>query len=135
MRSLRYLQSSLLLLALFAVAVGFMDVLFSTAPLPGETGVAPTVDSNYRFFAAIFVAVGLLLLWVSLDPLEHTRGLALWWVSGAVFLGGLARIVSLGVAGPPAPFVYALLAVELVVPPVLVLWHRALTRASDTAAP
>lgn len=133
MRSLRYLPSLLLLLALLTVAVGFMEMLFSPAPLPGDTGAAPTVDSNYRFFAAIFLAVGLLLLRVSLDPLERARGLALWWVfrSGVPRRTGPDRVPAPGRA--PAPLVYALPAIEPVAPPVLVLWHRALTRASDTA--
>lgn len=129
MRSLRAFQSSLLLLALFVVGAGAVDALFGTAPLPGDTSVSPEVDSNYRFFSAVFLSVGLLLLWVAPDPLERTRGLALRWASGAVFLGGLARILSLLLAGAPAPLLFFLLAMELLVPPVLVLWHRALTRA------
>ena len=133
MRSQRAFQVLLVILALFVIVVGITDTLFGTAPLPGDTSVSPEVDSNYRFFAAIFLAVGLLLLWVALDPLERTRSLALWWVSGAVFLGGLARIVSLVAAGSPAPLVYALLALELVAPPVLVLWHRALTNRARVA--
>ena len=133
MRSLRAFQILLVLLALFTVTVGTTEVLFGTAPLPGDTEVSPTVDSNYRFFAAIFLAVGVMMLWIARNPLE--RGQALWWVAGAVLLGGLARIVSLFAAGSPAPLMYALLVIELVAPPVLVLWHRALTRAADTATP
>lgn len=133
MRSLRAFQVLLVFLALFVVAVGTMDILFGTAPLPGDTSVSPDVDSNYRFFAAIFLAVGVLLLWVALRPLERDRSLALWWASGAVFLGGLARILSLLVAGAPTPLFYALLTLELVAPPVLVLWHRALTKRVQVA--
>lgn len=133
MRSLRAFQVLLVFLALFVVAVGTADILFGTAPLPGDTSVSPEVDSNYRFFAAVFLTLGVLLLWVARRPLEPGRGLALWWASGAVFLGGLARIVSLVAAGSPAPLVYALLALELVAPPVLVLWHRALTNRARVA--
>jgi hypothetical protein len=46
-----------------------------------------------------------------------------------VFAGGIARLVSLAQAGTPQPMIYALLAVELVAPPLLVLWHHRLTRA------
>lgn len=133
MRSLRAFQVLLVLLALFVVSAGAVDALFGTAPLPGDTSVSPEVDSNYRFFCAVFLAVGLLLLWVVPDPLERTRGLALWWVSGTVFLGGLGRILSLIVAGTPAPLLFFLLSMELMAPPVLVFWHRALTRAAVTA--
>ncbi|MEU3019627.1 DUF4345 domain-containing protein [Nocardiopsis sp. NPDC007018] len=128
MRPPKAFQALLVLLALFVVVVGAVDTLFGTAPLPGETAVSPEVDSNYRFFSALFLAVGLLLLWIARDPLAADRSLTLRWVCGAVVLGGLARVLSLAVAGPPAALLLLLMAVELVVPPLLLWRHHSLLR-------
>ncbi|MEU3230125.1 DUF4345 domain-containing protein [Nocardiopsis alba] len=136
MRSLRSFQVLLFLLALFVTVAGTMNVLFGTVPLPGDTSVSPVVDSNYRFFSAIFLAMGIMLLWIVPRPLERDRSLALRWVCGAVLLGGLSRILSLFVAGIPAPLSFFLMGMELVVPPVLFLWHRSLSsRSVGPAAP
>lgn len=110
------------LVGLFIVATGVLEVALGPRALPGAETATPSADSNYRFFAVSWLALGVLLL------AKRTDELVIRFVSATVFVGGLARFVSLAQAGQPQPMIYALLAVELVAPPLLVLWHRRLTR-------
>jgi hypothetical protein len=128
MRNVRAFQVLVVLSALIVLVTGGMDVALGTAPLPGGNSVPVDVDSNYRFFAAVWLTLGAALLVVAARVAES--GPLLRLVCAAVFLGGLARIWSIAVAGVPSPVLLALLGLELVLPPILLLWHRALTRGS-----
>ncbi|NYH51664.1 hypothetical protein HNR06_001253 [Nocardiopsis arvandica] len=131
MRSLRALQTLIAVLALVVVGTGAMDVALGTAPLPGDTGVGTNVDGDYRFFAGVWLGPGIALFAIVPRVLEHTAVLRA--VGGAVFLGGLARTVSVAAAGTPAPFILGLLALEPAAPPVLVLWRRGLVEGVGRA--
>lgn len=132
MRSLRSFQALVVLSALVLVGTGAMDVVLGPAALPGETAIGPDADSNYRFFSGVWFTLGLALLWVVPRPLD--RAPVLMWILAAVFVGGLARALAVLLEGVPHPFLLGLLAVELVVPPVLFLWHRALSRGAKGVA-
>ncbi|MFL1426664.1 MULTISPECIES: DUF4345 domain-containing protein [unclassified Nocardiopsis] len=127
MGSLRGFQVLFGVLALVVVGTGAMDVVFGTATLPGDTAVGREVDNNYRFFAGVWLGLGITMFVILPRVNEHAA--LVYAISGAVFLGGLARVVSVFAAGVPAPFMFGLLALEMVAPPVLVLWHRRLPRA------
>lgn len=131
MGSLRAFQVLFGVLALVVVGTGAAGVLFGTAPLPGDTAVGTEVDGNYRFFAGVWLGLGIAVFAILPRVTEHTA--VLYVVTGAVFLGGLGRLVSVLAAGVPAAFMLGLLALELVAPPVLVLWHRRLRRARSAA--
>ncbi|RKS05303.1 uncharacterized protein DUF4345 [Nocardiopsis sp. Huas11] len=136
MRNVRAFQSLVLLSALVVLCTGAMDVALGTAPLPGDDAVPVNVDSNYRFFAAVWLTLGVALVIVAARVREPESTPLLRLVCAAVLLGGVARVWSIVVAGVPDPMLLALLGVELVLPPVLLLWHRALTRgAAPTPSP
>ncbi|WP_017581917.1 DUF4345 domain-containing protein [Nocardiopsis valliformis] len=137
MRSLRSFQVLVILSALVLVGTGALNVVLGPTALPGDTAIGLNADSNYRFFAGVWLTLGPALLWVVPRPLE--RAPVLMWIIAAVFVGGLARALAALLEGVPHPFLLVLLAVELVIPPVLFLWHRALNRernrvAGDSAA-
>jgi hypothetical protein len=84
------------------------------------------LDSNYRYFSGIWLAVGLCLLY-TVRSIEHETTLfRLAW--GAVFIGGIGRALSMGLVGmPPAPFVgFTLL--ELVGAPAFIYWQSTIAR-------
>lgn len=87
----------------------------------------PTSDSELRFYAPFWITYGGLVIWTSLD-LRHRLG----WVPplAALFLaGGAGRLISYVEAGPPHGAFVALMAVELVLPLVMLgLWLAARRR-------
>lgn len=119
-------QAVLVVLGLFVAGTGLLEVVLGpTVLLPGGPRPEPTLDSNYRFFAAMWLAIGVALL--SVVPRVREATTVLHFVSAAVFVGGLARVASWLAVGQPHAMMLVLLAIELIVPPVLVLWQRRLT--------
>ena len=97
--------------------------LNSSAPPPSPP-FTPVADSELRFYAPFWVVYGGVLIWTA-------RGLAarMAWVpplAGLFFAGGVGRLISLIVVGPPHPAFTMLMGSELVLPPLFVaLWWAA----------
>jgi hypothetical protein len=84
----------------------------------------PTMDSELRFYAALWGAYGIVLLWVA-SNLGRRIDLVPW-LAAVFFAGGLGRGLSLAFVGRPHPFFLFLMAIELGLPPLLlVLWLAA----------
>ena len=96
------------------------------AQLPAEALADPVLDSQNRFYGVAFSVYGVLLFLAASDLERYGPVLkVLLWVFCA---GGLARLVSIALAGWPPPLVLALTALELLPPPLLLLWLARLQR-------
>lgn len=127
----RTLQALLVALGTATVGIGLLHVLFGPAIIRGSIPVNATMDSEDRFFGAIFLAYGVALLWCAVDvdrKLTQVKLAAL-----AFFAGGLARLVSMAATGLPAPFFIAMTAVELLLPGILV-WLAVYVEANGPQA-
>lgn len=119
---------------LLPFATGAMDIAIGAAslaridsPLPADALSDPVLDSQIRFFGAIWLGYGL-CLWLAAGEMDkRPQGFRL--MMAILFLSGLGRLVSaLSVGWPSAPLVGGM-AVELIGVPLLLVWHRfALTR-------
>jgi hypothetical protein len=82
-----------------------------------------TIDSELRFYAALWGAYGLVLVAVG-QSLPRRLG----WVPGLAavfFAGGVGRALSMVQVGAPHPVFVVLMAIELALPPAAVLlWWR-----------
>ena len=77
-----------------------------------------TMDNELRFYAALLAAYGATLIWVS-----ATLEARLHWtpiLAGVFFLGGLGRAASIAGVGRPHPVFEALMAIELILPVVVI---------------
>jgi len=82
-----------------------------------------SMDSELRFYAALFGAYSLAQIWVARD-LDARLGLVPW-LAGAFFVGGVGRVISYLAVGAPHPFFLLLMAFELLAPPVWIgLWLK-----------
>jgi hypothetical protein len=92
--------------------------------LTGSSELSPpwpaTMDSELRFYAALFVGFGLLCLRAARDPARHGNDIP--WLMLAFFAGGLGRALSWVSVGAPHPFFLSLMVVELALPPVILLF-------------
>lgn len=116
-----------ILVGLVPIFLGATGVFFGAAEHSGGAEVAAALDNQYRYLAAVYVAVGLMILWSAGDIKDRTavlRFAMLGW-----FLGGLARIISWMTVGEPASWQVSGMAIELIVPVVLVLWQERVIRA------
>ncbi|GAA2915084.1 hypothetical protein Acy02nite_91600 [Actinoplanes cyaneus] len=89
---------------------------------PDETNGTPYLDSEYRFLGMWWAAAGVLLWWSLRAP--QRRAVVTRALLGVMALGGVARLLGIAMTGlPPVPFRVSM-AVELLVIPALLVWHR-----------
>lgn len=102
--------------------IALAHIVLGPSAIPGAIPVNATMDSEDRFYATLFLGFGAALIWASRD-LRKRRQLfdALLAV---FFLGGLARLISITMVGPPIPLFLFLGSLELVMPPLMWWWHR-----------
>jgi hypothetical protein len=88
----------------------------------------PALNSQNRFYGVAFTLYGVLFLLCATDVPKYAAVLrcALW----VFFAAGLARLVSIATHGVPPPLVLALLASELMAPPLVVWWLRKVNNGS-----
>lgn len=118
MNARRVLQILLFGLGAAAVGIGVMHMLLGPAIIPGSIPVNATLDSEDRFFGAIFAGFGAAALWCSFGVERKLTEVML--VAALFYLGGVARLFSIAATGLPDPFFIAMTAVELLLPRVLV---------------
>ena len=88
----------------------------------------PVLDSQNRFYGVIFTVYGALLYLAATDLKRYSPVVkVLLWI---FFAGGAARLVSVGVVGLPTTFVLVLTALELILPPPMLIWLTRYERES-----
>ncbi|MEH0111198.1 DUF4345 domain-containing protein [Tersicoccus sp. MR15.9] len=112
-------------------AVGAYFLITGTHGLPDAASgpFDPTLESQFRFFAAVeigvgaaFIAIAIKFRWVEV----------LWLVCMMVFLGGIGRVISWAiVGGTPHWLMIVLMIVELAFPAALLVWHRWITKTVE----
>lgn len=111
---------------LFISLVSMTHIALGHSWLPDTMEVNASIDSEHRFYTALFLVFGLTLLWCSQDLLNRRH--TFYVLLAALFVGGLARIVSVAVHGWPHSLFIALGVLELVIPPLTWQLTEAATR-------
>jgi hypothetical protein len=127
-RERKLLQQSVAIAATVPVAAGLYGVLFGQA-LTGDA-VSISAESHFRFLSGLLLGIGL-CFWSTLPAIEaKTNRFRL--LTLLIVIGGLGRLVGLGLTGLPSLFMIGGLIMELVVTPVLCLWQtRVANRHAD----
>jgi len=118
-RERKLLQQSVAIVATIPVAAGLYGVLFGQA-LTGDA-VSISAESHFRFMSGLLLGIGL-CFWSSLPGIETKTG-RFRLLTLLIVIGGLGRLIGLGLTGLPSLFMVGGLIVELVVAPVLCLWQ------------
>lgn len=108
---------------------GTLGVLVGADLVPGVERVAPSLDSEMRFFAAWYAAAGVVVLW-SVPRVEEAK-MVVRVVSAAVFVAGCGRLLSWATVGKPHGFLVVLMVIELALPFVLIPWQASVARAAE----
>ena len=126
----RALQIVTAVLALVPIATGLIgmsgisDPLYRDFSLPAN----PVLDSNLRFFAGVWVGLGLALYWLIPKIQQQTVLFRAIW---GIFIGAIGRLVSMLLVGlPPTPFI-GFTILEIVGAPIFIWWQSRLAKMNQ----
>jgi hypothetical protein len=111
-----------LLVGALHMALGLGADAMLGARIDPATLADPSLDSQNRFYGAVFTIYGVLLYICTTDLNRYGPVFRMLMV--CLFIGGVARIISWLSTGWPAPMIVALWASELILPPLVLLWFR-----------
>lgn len=123
----RALQGAVAVACLVPIITGAQGVIRGAAMLKGVPDpVPPDLDSHFRYLSGIFLMAG--LAFASCVPDLAAKGARFRLLGAMVILGGLARLASLLIVGPPSFGHRFGLVMELGVVPLLLLWQWRIER-------
>ncbi len=125
----RLLQIALAIVGLVAITFGLTGVLFGTSLSGVRLGV--TMEGYVRFIKGVLLAVGL-IYWSAIPQIEK-RGERISIVTFILVFGAAARLMAVLSHGFPTVGLLISLIAELVVVPLIWLWHRHLVRRGASA--
>lgn len=97
--------------------------------IPSEAVNNVVLDSEVRFLGAIWFGIGVVMYWVIPSIDQQTTLFRL--LIGGIFLGGIGRLVSAFLVGiPPVQFI-AVIVLELIGMPLLVLWQSLISMSNS----
>jgi hypothetical protein len=129
--SRRALQATLAILGVTAVTFGGLTVLTGAAGVLAGGPVSASVDSEMRFYAAWYLAAGVLLL--RTVARVESEGPTIRTICAVLFLAACARVVSFVAVGAPHPVFVVLMAIEFAIPVVVVPWQAAVASQTTRA--
>jgi len=107
-------QVFLILFGVTTIVIATLHVLLGPAAIPGSIPVNPTMDSEDRFYATLFAAYGVTLLWCVKNT--ECKSMVVYFLALTFFVGGLARLASMVAVGLPNTFFIVMTAFELLIP-------------------
>ena len=127
--SRRRLQGTLAVLAAIPLASASREIALGAAGVPGGSPtVNPTVDSALRY-ANVYKAAVAPIIWTQLARAE--RSPAVGFALSSLFVGGLARLGSWQQRGRPHPVIVGAIGLELLAPPLLLVWQQRIRTAEN----
>ena len=119
----RLLQLAVALTCLVPLGAGLVGASRGPAMVAADVaGAYPDLESHFRYLSGLLLGIGIAFA-LSIPTIERRSELFMI-LSGAVVIGGLARLAHLLISGAPGrPHILAL-GMELVVVPLLFAWQR-----------
>ena len=115
-RMRKALQIFFVLFGITDIAIASLHVALGSSAIPGSVPVNATMDSEDRFYATLFAAYGVAILWCVKDI--ERKSTVVYFLMATFFVGGLARLVSIASVGAPNSFFVAMTVLELAIPPL-----------------
>jgi len=103
---------------------GLDDPLYRALQLPRDA----TLDSNLRFYAGVWLGLGMAAFWLLRRIERETVLFRFLWLM--IFLGGTGRLLSLASTGMPLPPFLGFTALEVLGAPLFIWWQARVARAT-----
>jgi uncharacterized protein DUF4345 len=117
------------LFGIAAILIALLHVVLGPSAIPGSVSVNATMDSEDRFYATLFAAYGVALLWCIKDI--ERKSIVVYFLAATFFVGGLARLVSVAAVGLPNTFFIAMTVLELLIPLFMVFMQSRIAKAAN----
>jgi Domain of unknown function (DUF4345) len=127
----RLFQGFLVLFGVIAIGISLAHLAVGPEAIIGGSAVNPTSDGEDRFYAGLFGCYGVALLWCARGV--ERKQVYVNVLAAVLLVGGIGRLVALIVVGPPDPFFVAMLVLELVLPPLMVLAAKRVAQPAAAA--
>ena len=122
----RALQAFFVLFGAIDIAIAMLHITLGSSAIPGSMPVNATMDSEDRFYATMFAAYGVALIWCVKDI--ERKSAIVYFLLATFFAGGLARLLSIASVGPPNGFFVTMTVLELFIPVVAALVQFRISR-------
>ncbi len=115
---------------IIVIGFGTYFLVTGTAGLPESSpdAVNPTLESQYRFFAAMMIGVGAAFVTIAV---KFQWSNMLWLVCLMIFAGGIGRVLSWAFSGTPHFTLIILMVIELAFPAALLVWHAYIVKTGE----
>ena len=123
-------QAFLGLFGVTTILIASLHIVLGPSAIPGAVPVNATMDSEDRFYATLFAAYGVALLWCIRDI--ERKSMVVYFLAIVFFVGGLARLVSMTVVGLPNNFFIAMTTLELIIPLVMALLQWRVSKTANS---
>jgi hypothetical protein len=120
-------QITLGILSLIPLVFGLSGLLLGTGRFLPADDIVPQLDGQFRFLSGWYLSLAMLIWWMIPNFERHITLFRI--LCGAIFIGGVGRIISLLVVGTPPSFQIAATVFELCVP-LLAVWQARLARTT-----
>lgn len=118
----RVFSRTLIALGFVPIVTGLYGVATGGGGIEGGEGTSVNVESELRFAYALWIAYGVAVIYVGLRAWRSRA--AVGAIAAVLFAAGVARAVAWIAEGRPDTEFLVLLALELGLPLLLVLWQR-----------
>jgi hypothetical protein len=99
------------------------------AAIPGAIPVNATMDSEDRFYATLFAAYGVAMLWCIKDIEQKSQ--VVYFLALTFLAGGFARLVSIAAVGLPNSFFITMTVLELLIPFLIMFLQRRIAKTAN----
>jgi hypothetical protein len=107
------------------MVAGTATALFGSGSIASAGEPSASTESELRFYSVWWIGAGIFLAWLAPRIEERTRELRVF--CALLFLAGLSRVLGILDAGWPRPIHIVLLALELSLAVILVVWQARAT--------
>lgn len=119
----KILSNFTLVLGLGAAGSAVGSLMGLSNPTYVKLGLPPAIplDNNLRFYAGLWLALGLMAIWVSRRMAQEPNLFRAIFI--ALFAGGCGRVLSMLFASMPPPEFIAYSVIEICGAPAVLYWH------------